>query len=902
MQTKVGSVALCTNTYAARNNGLSLTTYGNGDTIQYTYNKLGLLGQVTRINNGNQQVFKWGYAADGTPITHRDIANNRRYHYQYDSLNRLVRQEIRTQDDAKNIGFVEQGYDLRNNVTKQIVQLGGRTIKQAYSYSAYSKNDADGNPIANSSASYAKDNLPTLYQISSTRYATYRYDSINRLNKRALSTIRPIYNNYVYKLSQRNDASSTDTEDLYRTNQLLRELVDNTAYQYTYDALGNITAITKGVRTNTDTDDTAAGGFTAYRSYGYDSLGQLTRENNATNNKTNVFAYDELGNITSKTEYDYTTGDLGSINKTILYGYSNDGKQGWNNLLTSVDLNGDGVVGDGETITYDEIGNPTTYLGNTLAWDGRHLTNYNNIAYSYDADGIRASKTIGTARTEYFYVGDKLVYQAVTNTATGDVTYEMYFFYDSYNHLTAIRYVAGATDHYYYVTTNVQGDVLGIYTAAGVLLASYEYDAWGNCTVTTHNANYIIGDLNPIRYRGYYYDTETGFYATGTRYYDPEIGRFISVDNQVSGVGGEVLGYNMFAYCMNNSVNMSDPTGQWPKWITGALNVVSGVSQMVAGAALGAFTSWTGVGAVAAGFLILNGSATATQGIGQIINDIAGKTIIREDNIVRTSVQEVGRAIGGDTGAKIAGGAYDVAVIAANIYAGKITGSPSRCFVAGTAVLTALGNKPIETIEVGDLVWSKNTETGESGLKKVLQTFVRESNELVYVYVNGEKIVTTPEHPFYVPTKGWTSAVHLLAGDILVLQNGKYVTVEKVQHEILEAPITVYNFEVADFHTYYVGKSSVLVHNTCGGNSSSKTAFPKNGTKVNSSVALDMADDFLGAGYTEVSPSRFVSADGFRQVRMANADILGLHGGGPHINFDRLYPSYKSVHIYIFDD
>ena len=381
-----------------------------------------------------------------------------------------------------------------------------------------------------------------------------------------MSTIRPIYNNYVYKLSQRNDASTTDTEDLYRTNQLLRELVDNTAYQYTYDALGNITAITKGVRTNTDTDDTAAGGFAAYRSYGYDSLGQLTRENNATNNKTNVFVYDELGNITSKTEYDYTTGDLGSINKTILYGYSNDGKQGWNNLLTSVDLNGDGVVGNGETITYDEIGNPTTYLGNTLAWDGRRLTNYNNIAYSYDADGIRASKTIGTARTEYFYVGDKLVYQAVKNTATGDVTYEMYFFYDSYNHLTAIRYVAGATDHYYYVTTNMQGDVLGIYTAAGVLLASYEYDAWGNCTVTTHNANYTIGDLNPIRYRGYYYDTETGFYYCNSRYYDPEIGRWINADGVIAGVGGDVKGYNLFAYCMNNPVNMSDPSGGWPSW------------------------------------------------------------------------------------------------------------------------------------------------------------------------------------------------------------------------------------------------------------------------------------------------------------------------------------------------
>lgn len=93
---------------------------------------------------------------------------------------------------------------------------------------------------------------------------------------------------------------------------------------------------------------------------------------------------------------------------------------------------------------------------------------------------------------------------------------------------------------------------------------------------------------------------------------------------------------------------------------------------------------------------------------------------------------------------------------------------------------------------------------------------------MIYVRVDGEEIIATPEHPFYSLVKGWTSACKLRAGDILVLYNGKNVTVEKVQHYILQAPIKVYNFEVADFHTYYVGKSSVLVHNTCGENSSSR--------------------------------------------------------------------------------
>ena len=96
-----------------------------------------------------------------------------------------------------------------------------------------------------------------------------------------------------------------------------------------------------------------------------------------------------------------------------------------------------------------------------------------------------------------------------------------------------------------------------------------------------------------------------------------------------------------------------------------------------------------------------------------------------------------------------------------------------------------------------------------------MQTFINESDELIHIHVSKEEIVATSLQPFYVSEKGWIGAVDLRAGDILVLQNGEYVIVELVQHEILEAPIAVYNFEVEDFHTYYVGESSVLVHNMC---------------------------------------------------------------------------------------
>ena len=283
-----------------------------------------------------------------------------------------------------------------------------------------------------------------------------------------------------------------------------------------------------------------------------------------------------------------------------------------------------------------------------------------SYTYAYDGDGNRISKTVNGVTTEFVYVDGKLL----SLKKGADV---LRFLYDETDTVYGFLYNG---DVCYYVF-NLQGDITGIRKADGWDAASYSYDAWGNPT-GIYDDYTTLATLNPFRYRGYFYDEETGFYLTGTRYYDPEIGRFINADGEISDVGGNILGYNLFAYCFNNPVNMDDPTGQWPKWLTGALNVVSGVAQMAAGAALGAFTSWTGVGAVAAGFLIVNGAATATQGIGQIVNDVTKTNVLREDNIVRTAVKDVGRAIGGDTGAKIAGGAYDVAAVAANLYAGKV--------------------------------------------------------------------------------------------------------------------------------------------------------------------------------------------------------------------------------------
>ena len=159
----------------------------------------------------------------------------------------------------------------------------------------------------------------------------------------------------------------------------------------------------------------------------------------------------------------------------------------------------------------------------------------------------------------------------------------MRFFYDSAGKRVGF---ANGTMLFYYLY-NLQGDVVAIVRATtGQIVAKYSYDAWGNCTVT-NATGYTVGDKNPFRYRGYYYDTETGLYYVSSRYYDPEIGRWISPEPNVyagafdSGSGS--VGYNVYAYCANNPVNFSDPTGEF---ILTAL-IVGVVAGAVIGGAIG---------------------------------------------------------------------------------------------------------------------------------------------------------------------------------------------------------------------------------------------------------------------------------------------------------------------------
>ena len=230
-------------------------------------------------------------------------------------------------------------------------------------------------------------------------------------------------------------------------------------------------------------------------------------------------------------------------------------------------------------ITYDAIGNPLTYRGYTLTWqNGRQLASMRfgtvNIGFTYDVDGLRTSKTVHNVDLEhkYYYVGNRLQYETIGDSSA------LWYFYDADGNPSGIRYKDhnGTVNDYYFVC-NWRGDVIQIYNASGELVSTYDYDAWGKVSEnSTDKDTQNIAEINPIRYRGYYYDSETGLYYLKSRYYDPAVKRFLNADGLIS-TGIEDVCKNMFAYCKNDPVNMADSSGNdpVPAW---ALHIISGTA------------------------------------------------------------------------------------------------------------------------------------------------------------------------------------------------------------------------------------------------------------------------------------------------------------------------------------
>lgn len=289
----------------------------------------------------------------------------------------------------------------------------------------------------------------------------------------------------------------------------------------------------------------------------YDSFGKLTYAKTVGGKA--YYTYDATGNIT---EIKNIVNDTTTI-KTLEY----DTTSGWKDRLMKV---------DGKSLVYSSTapGLPTTYQNGrtyTLAWNGtsgeltRATVGGNTTSYGYFYGGLRKTKTSGGVTKNYYYDGDRLVAEKWSTGA-----YLLYH-YDENSDIYAITYSStGSGYSKYYLIKNIQGDVVQLRNVNNSVIACYDYDAWGNLLSVTNaggteiTSSTSIALINPIRYRGYYYDNETGFYYLQSRYYDPANCRFISADNpNVVTDHTTVTDKNLFAYCDNNPIMRVDVGGDF---------------------------------------------------------------------------------------------------------------------------------------------------------------------------------------------------------------------------------------------------------------------------------------------------------------------------------------------------
>ena len=533
---------------------LAKQTYGNGDYVDFSYDTFDRQTEK-RYNGDNSQRVTYSYGNNGSVAQITDYFTNSNTRFVYDLAERVVSQREYS-GTAKNGGtllsYTDFTYaDKTNYLTgiKHFSPLGTQNI--GYTFGVQKNGEMPDQ----------------VYKVTwnGADKVTYKYDNLGRLESKHIGSFDT---NFTYE--------DVNIADENRTTTLVKSVTTPTGtYTYAYDKLGNILSVTDGTYTT---------------SYEYDSLNQLTRVNDEKAGKTTTYSYTN-GNITEQNEYDYITNELLST-KTWEYNDST-----WSDLLTNF---------NGESITYDEIGNPLTIGNKSLEWTGRQLQSITDgdseISYTYNGDGLRTSKTVNGTKTEYYYNGSILAGQK-----TGDDT--LVFMYDNNSDIFGVIY----NDVEYYYIKNAQNDVIGITDADGNVLVKYFYDAWGKIIlitdgndnditnlendishgifdittgestpvldengnpVTEASTSVILARINPILYRSYYYDKETEWYYLNTRYYSPDMCRFINADGIIQ-TGQGMLDKNMFAYCLNNPVNYKDDNGNAPSNVQEALEAAA---------------------------------------------------------------------------------------------------------------------------------------------------------------------------------------------------------------------------------------------------------------------------------------------------------------------------------------
>ena len=638
--TKVGSRTLSTNTYynyvnddTARGGNLKSTTYANGDSVSYTYDRFDRLVRKS-YNSGSYVAYAYNAEGSLARLSYGDSTGElASYRFEYDSLGRLIR-SAELDADGGTVQRTEHIYDGYNRLSRQSWTLGGKTYTEYYSYDD------------------ATDGSMTSFRTTAAQTLHFTYDALRRLQKTTVTdgsgTLFTVARSYYTT-----GGKATTRTEYFNYRMPNGSLIAGD--RYVYDALGNITELQEAE---------LASGSSARRTkvrYTYDGQNQLRTETRYTYSSNT----DTTGtSVTYTYNYD-TAGNLQSVQKngatvqTYTYGDSQ-----WRDLLTKV---------GGTTISYDASGNPknwyngTTYTG--LTWkNGRQLaqitTGGRTSAYRYDADGIRTYKKVGSVAHEYRTLNGKVVYEKIGSGSTAKI---MIFSYDAQGRPFAVKYSTNNGGSYitYFYALNQQGDVVKIFRSlpsrdsngnlnglTEAVYATYTYDAWGNILSQSGS----MASTNPLRYRGYYYDSETGFYYLQSRYYDPATRRFINADVYSSTDSSDAVSCNMFAYCGNNPTSRSDETGDFWNFIVGAVvgavvNAVSTAVDAVKEGGLDALSdgkTWAKIGVSAAtgaingavaasglGMFAQAGISAATSAVGDIANQWIETGSLKKVNYAR---------------------------------------------------------------------------------------------------------------------------------------------------------------------------------------------------------------------------------------------------------------------------
>lgn len=552
--------------------------------------------------------------ASSVPATVIDHVANETTRYSYNTSGKVISALVAATDDYSDKKRVSGCvYDAIGRLSMQNFAYGTGTNDMVFEQIGYRKAETD--PTAdNVVQSYSYYHIEHLFGVP-VASSQNTFDSFNRISERSISLGDAVFT------KQFNYNKTWLSSEYLCLNDSLSETI-----YYSRDDMGRLAST---LISNPNSAYSA--------SYVYDSFGQLVRENNQRLGKTFTYSYDTLGNITSVDEYAYTTSStLGTRTSQKSFVYQAD-------RLTNA---------NGQSIGYDTLGRPTTVGTLSYQWSKNKLSGvtrgslsqygalYHNIAFDYNGIGQRTGKhyqydtTVGSTNdlsytydTEYYYDdAGRLMREVCTEHYMHGATtvYELIYLYNESGMIGVRLSVNGGAFTDYYYRRNALGDVIAIYDTSYTRVVEYAYDAWGNCT-TLVGATTAIGQINPILYRGYYRDRETGLYFCNSRYYDPSWRRFISPDS-INYIDPEnVNGLNLYAYCGNDPVNKYDPSGHITiSLIVGTL-VAFGIG--FAGSALSQYFQYGDVNWLQAGVdgLFAAGSALlAYTGINLGLSIIAG--------------------------------------------------------------------------------------------------------------------------------------------------------------------------------------------------------------------------------------------------------------------------------------